>query len=200
MPRPSQIREKRAELIPVVARAFAELGYRRTTTAALAERCGVRENVLYRLWPDKRAMFIAAIDYVYDLSAAVWQRLLDQDDGAARSRAERVLNYEAEHHGEFGHYRIVFAGLSETDDPEIHAALANMYQRYQRFVREQIATYRGGDASAGAPDAALAAWAVVGLGTVASIGRELGLISDRQRRRLLSDIGALLLRGGTAGS
>ena len=49
MARPSQSPEKIKELLPVVARAFAELGYRRTTTADLARRCGVRENVLYRL-------------------------------------------------------------------------------------------------------------------------------------------------------
>jgi AcrR family transcriptional regulator len=77
MPRPSQISRKRQELLPIVARAFAELGYRRATTAELARRCGVPQNILYRIWPDKKAMFIAAIDYVYELSAATWQRLLD---------------------------------------------------------------------------------------------------------------------------
>ena len=46
MPRPNQTLEKRRELLPVIARAFAELGYRRATTAELARRCGVRENIL----------------------------------------------------------------------------------------------------------------------------------------------------------
>ena len=165
MPRRNQTNEKRRELLPIVARAFAERGYRRTTTAELAERCGVQENILYRLWPDKKAMFIAAIGYVYDLSVAIWSRLLKEADGK-QTAAERLLAYEAEHLGEFGHSRIVFAGLSETDDPDIQAALA--------------------------------AWAVVGLGTVASISRELGLLSDRQRRRLMAEIGRLLLEGPAA--
>ena len=65
MPRPNHSAQRRRELTPIVARTFAELGFRRTTTAELARRCGVRENVLYRLWPDKKAMFIAAIEYVY---------------------------------------------------------------------------------------------------------------------------------------
>ena len=80
MPRRNQTNEKRRELLPIVARAFAERGYRRTTTAELAERCGVQENILYRLWPDKKAMFIAAIGYVYDLSVAIWSRLLKEAD------------------------------------------------------------------------------------------------------------------------
>ena len=48
--------ERRAEFIPILANAFAELGYRRATTAELARRCDVQENILYRLWPDKRSM------------------------------------------------------------------------------------------------------------------------------------------------
>lgn len=197
MPRPSQVLDKRRELIPIVARAFAELGYRRTTTAELARRCGVRENILYRLWPDKKAMFIAAIGYVYESSVAIWARVLAEDDGR-QTAAERLLAYEAQHYGEFGHYRIIFAGLSETDDPEIRVALADMYQRYQRFLREQIGAHRAQRPEGAPPDLVLAAWAVVGVGTVASIGRELGLLGDRQRQRLIADIGRLLLEGSAA--
>src|SRR5512147_3231791 len=103
MPRTSQLTEKRRELLPIVARAFAELGYRRTTTAELARRCEVRENILYRLWPDKKAMFIASIDYVFELSSSIWDKL--QDDGSGKATdAERLLEYEARHHGEFGLY------------------------------------------------------------------------------------------------
>ena len=49
MPRPSKADERRRELLPLVAEAFSELGYRRATTAELAARCGVQENILYRL-------------------------------------------------------------------------------------------------------------------------------------------------------
>lgn len=196
MPRPSQTAQKRDEFLPVLARAFAELGYRRTTTAQLARRCGVRENILYRLWPDKKAMFIAAIDYVYELSARTWESLL----GAKRSRrsAVQLLGYEAKHLGEFGHSRIIFAGLSETDDPEIRRALARMYRHYQGFVREQVRSHRALRAAGGRTDPALAAWALVGLGTVSSIALELELLSERDRRRLMVDVGRALLDGGRA--
>lgn len=194
MPRPNHSAERRQQFLPIIARAFAEFGYRRTTTAVLAKRCEVRENVLYRLWPDKKAMFVAAIEQVFESSSEIWRKLL-QDDGVADSPAERLLAYEAAHHGEFGLYRIVFAGLSETDDPEISAALKRMYGRFQRFLRQQITAHRGNSDESLRADATLAAWAVVGLGTVANISRELGLLPDRQRRRLLADVGRLLLEG-----
>jgi len=121
MPRPSRLTEKRHELLPVVAAAFAELGYRRASTAELARRCGVQELILYRLWPDKKAMFLAAIDHVFERSLSAWTMEL-----AARPTGQDALTaliaYEARHHGEHGLYRIVFAGLGECDDPQLRAA------------------------------------------------------------------------------
>ena len=198
MPRPSQTVERRKELLPIVARAFAELGYRRATTAELAERCGVRENILYRLWSDKKAMFIAAIEFVYESSIEIWRRLLEAEQGDS-SAAERLLDYESSHHGEFGLYRIVFAGLSEADDPDIRAALGDMYRRYQTFIAARVRDHRGGVDGNGLPDSNLVGWAVIGLGTVASITRELGLISDRQRCRLIAESGRALLPSEPSG-
>ncbi len=192
MGRPNLSVERRRDLTPVLAQTFADLGYRRTTTAELAERCGVRENVLYRLWPDKRAMFIDALEHVYQLSEETWADLIARADGR-QSTAELILDYESTHHGEFGLYRIVFAGLSETDDTDIAAALKRLYGRFQEFVRKQVVSHRGGASTSVGSDPALTAWAIVGLGTVANIGRELGLLSTRARKRLVGEVGRSLL-------
>lgn len=196
MPRPDRSPERRAELIPVVAKAFSELGYRRATTAELARRCGVQETTLYRLWPDKKSMFLAAITHVVESSTRTWSDTAARE--GAGSAAQKVLAYEAEHHGELGLYRILFAGLGETDDPEIRTALGAAYERVAAWIQQRIDEHRGD-----APDrddrerlkARTAAWAAVGLGTVINIGRELGLLDADQRRRLLADVGALLLDG-----
>lgn len=196
MARPSQISEKRRELIPVVARAFTEQGYRRMTTAELARRCGLRENVLYRLWPDKKAMFMAAIDYVFDLAAQTWARLL-KDGSSDATSAQRLLTYEASHLGEFGMHRIIFAGLSELDDADVREALGRMYSHFQAFIRGQIEAHRKARGAGRLPEAELAAWAVIGLGTVSNIARELGLVSNAERRRLMEQVGACLLEGNS---
>jgi AcrR family transcriptional regulator len=220
MPRPDMSAERRQTLLPIVTQTFAELGYRRSTTAELARRCGVRENVLYRLWPDKRAMFIAAIEYVSERSINAWEetRQKKADDGGpirGEEAALAVLDYHARHQGELGLYRIIFAGLSETDDPEVREALATMYRRLQGFIREQLDIVRPaatsdnpaglsarsaktqnrerqeGDGSA--VDANLAAWGLIGLGTVAQLSLELDLLSKPQRIKLISQVGRALL-------
>lgn len=177
----------RDRLLPVVTAAFAQLGYRRATTAELAHRCRVRENVLYRVWPTKKDMFLAAIDYVSDLSLQTWHQLLAK--GGKESAAQRVLEYEAIHHGEFGLYRIVFAGLGETDDPAIREALRQMYMRFHQFIAECIQ----GDTATIPADADLAAWAFVGIGTVSNISRELALMTETRRRNLFQRVGKMLL-------
>ena len=194
MARPSQIDQRRLEFTPIVAAAFAELGYRRTTTAELARRCQVRQNILYRLWPDKKAMFIAAIEYIYQVCVATW-RQLTKESGDGSSPARRVFEHSAQHYGEYGLYRIVFAGLSETDDPEIRTALQRMYRRFQRYIAQQIRTHRGLDSKQARREAEFAAWGFVGLGTLVDLGRELRLFSDRSRAELFKGMGNLLLEG-----
>ena len=115
MPRPNKSEERRESVLPLLAAEFARGGYRRATTATLARRCRLQETVLYRLWPDKKAMFLATIDHVFARSTAVWAELL-RADARGPTPAEKILAHEAEHHGEWGLYRILFAGLSETED------------------------------------------------------------------------------------
>ena len=194
MPSPSQTHDRRKKLLPIVARAFAELGYRRATTAELAQRCKVRENILYRLWPDKKAMFIASIDHVYEQAASTWREVL-RENGDRACGAIRLLKHEAEHYGESGLHRIIFTGLSEADDPEIRNALRKMYGRFHRFIRGQIVAHRDGSRTSGFPDETISAWAIVGLGNVANIGRELGLLGGRARKRMFEETGRMLLNG-----
>ncbi len=194
MARPSQSEERRAKLLPEIARCFVDRGYRRTTTAELAAACGVQETILYRLWPGKKEMFLAAIDYVYELSARTWQKVLERPDGGASS-AERLLAYESRHLGELGLYRITFAGLSETDDPEIRAALRRLFKSYHEEIGARIEEHRGRRRGGRGADAGQAAWAFIGLGLVAHLGRDVKLFGERERRSLLAEVGRLLLDG-----
>ena len=194
MPRPNQSNEKRKMLLPTVAHTFAELGYRRATTAELARRCEVRENILYRLWPNKKAMFVATIDYVYEQAANNWREVLGEGKGRG-SPAQRLLEYEAEHYGESGLQRIIFAGLSETDEPEIREALRKLHGKFHRFVRGQVVAHRHGAKGSAMLDETVSAWAILGLGNLANIANELGLFADRGRRKLFAEAGRLLLDG-----
>jgi AcrR family transcriptional regulator len=192
--RPSQTQEQAKKLLPIVCQVFSELGYRRTTTAELAQRCAVRENILYRLWPDKKAMFLAALDDIFRTRAEVWHKLL-ADAPAPAQAVERLVKYEAQHQGEFGFYRIVFTAITETDDNGIRAALRNMYKSFHRLVCGQVQAGRGSRKRESGLPVESAAWGLLGLATISNIMRELKLVPARQRKQMFAAVAQLLVSG-----
>ena len=198
MARPDLSEEKRAKFQPLIAQCFSERGYRRTTTAELAAACGVQETILYRLWPGKKEMFLAAIEYVYELSARTWQKIQDRpaaDGEGGESSAERLLKYESRHLGEFGLYRIIFAGLSEADDPDIQAALRRMFKGFHREIRSRVEEHRQRNEGGSQVDVEQAAWAIVGVGLMANLSRDVKLFDEKTRQFLIAEAGRLLLGG-----
>jgi AcrR family transcriptional regulator len=194
MPRPSQVDQQRKKLLPIVCQAFSELGYRRTTTAQLARRCGVRENILYRLWPDKKSMFLSAIDDIFQCRAEMWSEML-ADCPNSREAIERLVAYEAKHQGEFGFYRLVFTALAETDDEEIRSALIRMYHLFHQSVLKRVAAGREGKLQPLGLPGDIAAWALIGLATVSNIIRELELLKPRQREKMFATVSQWLIQG-----
>ena len=193
MPRPSQIEQRRKELLPKIAETFSQLGYRQATTAQLAARCNVRENILYRLWEDKKAMFIASLDNLFESRRAKWKKLLDEPHGTD-SRAERLIAYESENLDKVPLHRMIFAALGETNDPDIRAALRRMYRRYYKFLCNEIDQHRGERHTE--LDARKTAWAIIGVVTATNILIEFDLAPDRSRRfvsDLISEVTWLLL-------
>ena len=192
--------ERRSRLLPILTKAFIDLGYRRATTAELAKRCGLRENELYRIWKNKKAMFIDAVQQVYDNTMKDWSKLADAEDSS--SMAERVLAHQASNHGRMRFYRIVFAGLQETDDVEIRAALRDLYRKFHKSVVEMLVQHHAGSNPDNAQDtqeevesrAESAAWALIGLGAIVDIDRSVKLTSADRRQELIETIGKTLLK------
>lgn len=192
MPPADRSDERRAELLPVIAGVFKESGYRRSTTKQLAERCGLRENQLYRLWPDKKAMFLAAIEFVYAATADTWRSVM-LNESLGRTAAERIFHHEVKHRGDHALYRITFAGLNEIDDSDIRKALAGMYRRFVDTIAGVVREHRRALGIDAQVDAEMAAWGLIGIGTISDITRALSLLSLGERSDMFSAIGTPLL-------
>ena len=178
---------RKEDLLPAITATFAEIGYRRATTATLAQRCQVQETILYRIWPDKKAMFVDAIDYVAQRTLDTYREVLAAAANGSQSPAQALLDYESTHIGEFGNYRIIFAALPETNEPDIRDALQRMYHQVHALIVETVAR------SAPAVDAGKSAWGLIGLGTIMTISDGLGLMNRREREEVFKHTGSLLL-------
>ncbi|MCO6046890.1 TetR/AcrR family transcriptional regulator [Aeoliella sp. ICT_H6.2] len=195
MGRPSTLEERRKTLLPVLTEVFSELGYRRTTIAELAERCGVQENILYRMWSDKKAMFLAAIDFLFWRRMAKWQQALESDSSG--DRVARLIDLTANDLGEQGLYRIIFSALGETDDADFKEALKQLYLRYHQRIRAEVAAYRAERTSNNSPGEADTAWALIAMVAFLNIAIELDLLSPTGRKRLFQTISKFLLDDGS---
>jgi AcrR family transcriptional regulator len=61
-PSPGLQERRREEILAAAARLFAEKGYADADTQELADRVGIGKGTLYRYFPSKRALFLAAAD------------------------------------------------------------------------------------------------------------------------------------------
>ncbi|MEV4353313.1 TetR/AcrR family transcriptional regulator [Nonomuraea sp. NPDC049625] len=56
--------ERRLAIMAAAIDCFAQKGFYGTTTHEIAERVGISQPYLYRLYPNKEALFAAAVDHV----------------------------------------------------------------------------------------------------------------------------------------
>ena len=179
---PAPADARRAALLPKLVAAFAKGGYDRTTTATLAAACGLRENQLYRLWPSKRDLFLAAIDHVRQEQLNWWAGFVERHGGPADALLDALLDEEASTRGSSGQHRITFAGLGRSDDAEVRAALRTLYRDLHRFLKELLEEL-------GTEDAEAAAWGLIALGTLSNIAVELRLFNRDMQHRVLEGVG-----------
>ncbi|MCD9879976.1 TetR/AcrR family transcriptional regulator [Streptomyces guryensis] len=77
--------ERRESVIRAAIAEFAIAGYRGTTTAAIADRVGVKQPYLFRLFPDKKAIFLAALTRSAEDTRLAFERAADGVGGGERA-------------------------------------------------------------------------------------------------------------------
>lgn len=80
--------ERRESVIRAAIIEFARGGYEATSTAAIAQRVGVSQPYLFRLFPDKRAIFLAAAKRCTN---EIRQRFADVSEGLPRDKAHAAM-------------------------------------------------------------------------------------------------------------
>ncbi len=79
--------ERRESVLRAAITEFAQGGYAGTSTAAIARRVGVSQPYLFRLFPDKRALFLAAARRCTDEIRLAFERAAEGLDPEAAREA-----------------------------------------------------------------------------------------------------------------
>lgn len=92
--------KRQEEILEVAVRLFAQNGYSDTDTQQLAEELGVGKGTIYRYFPSKQELFLAAVDCVMQkMLAVVLARIGPIEDPLERiyTGIHTFLRFSAEH-------------------------------------------------------------------------------------------------------
>lgn len=144
--------ERRDEVLAAAAAAFAEGGYRGTTTEDVAQRAGISQPYIFRLFGSKKQLFIAVVE-------ACWERTL----GTFKKAAEGLSGEEA----------LMAMGLAYAElisDPvsllvQMHAFTASAYEPDVRRAaqRGMRLVWETAEEASGLGADALRAWLATGM-------------------------------------
>ncbi|MFJ8084970.1 TetR/AcrR family transcriptional regulator [Streptomyces sp. NPDC096205] len=79
--------ERRESVVRAAMKEFARGGYHGTSTEAIAKRVGVSQPYLFRLFPGKKAMFLAAADWCMESTIRTFQEASEGLHGEEALRA-----------------------------------------------------------------------------------------------------------------
>ena len=77
-----QAAARRAQILAEAVRVFSDSGYGATSTAAIAQNCGISEPALYRYFSSKRELYLAALDEASARVLRRWQEISKESGGA----------------------------------------------------------------------------------------------------------------------
>ena len=179
---PQKQAAKQAYFLPIMAECFSTHGFGGTTTAVIAKACGVPQNVLYRIWPTKEAMFVAVIKHIHVFTIQLWN---DTNPKVGETKAEAIIKFQSEDHGTLRYYMVIYSSLLQSS-PEIRAATRKLYCGVHRYLTQVIKQHRDERNLSGCRyTASEAAWGLIGAAAVADVQRELNVESQAKRKSFL---------------
>jgi len=124
--------ERREAILDAAIAEIAVSGYEGATTAAIAKRAGISQPYVFRFFPTKKALFLAAIDRAAGRIIADWETALPLP---GESRLETLgRTYVERLPGRRGELLSQLQAYASSEDPEIAAAMRHHLARVYRYI------------------------------------------------------------------
>ncbi|MFC0437742.1 TetR/AcrR family transcriptional regulator [Kutzneria buriramensis] len=129
--------ERRDTVLRTAVETFASRGYYGTTTTEVATRAGISQAYVYRLFPNKEALFLAVVEHAFDL---VRDSLARGAAAAASTDPELVLRAMADSYAELiSDQNLILVQLhaqaAAAAEPTVREAVRAGYARVVEYVR-----------------------------------------------------------------
>lgn len=135
--------ERRQAVVAAAIERFAQKGFYGTTTHEIAESAEISQPYLYRLYPNKEALFAAAVGHVSDIMA---QTLTAHAPAAEEMTPEQALAAAQDAYGALVADRTIMRFLMHANcaagEPLVRDAVRRCYAKQVDIVRQLL---RGDD-------------------------------------------------------
>jgi AcrR family transcriptional regulator len=122
--------ERREQILEAAIEEFAARGLRGASIEDLAERVGVSQPYVYKLFGTKRDLFLAAMGRVTDRIQEAFASSVEADPDDALGAMGR--SYDRSGRREM---LLLLQGFAAADDPEVREAVGERYASLWRFVQ-----------------------------------------------------------------
>lgn len=188
---------RRQQVLDAAIRAFAQRGYAGASTQAIAASIGVGEPTIYRYFPSKRDLFLAAFDRCSTELLDRWRALAAESESPLAAIARIGDWYVQQLRARPDDLRLRYRSLGHTDDAEISARVRANYRETLAFVEDLYARARERGEVDASLDPRAQAWLFVALGAVLDQAQLLEL-GDELPPEVLAPIVALVQAGSRA--
>ncbi|MFE0022947.1 TetR/AcrR family transcriptional regulator [Amycolatopsis sp. NPDC059021] len=142
----STAEERREVVLSTAVSSFAARGYYGTNTTEVAKRAGISQAYVYRLFPNKEALFVAVVEHCFDLVRDSFAR------GAAKARGSEPHEVLMAMGDEYARLIAdkdlmlvqVHAQAAAASEPAVREVVQRSYARTVEYVR----SVSGADADA----------------------------------------------------
>ncbi len=120
--------ERREEILEAAFAEFADTGFEGTSTETIADRAGISQPYLFRLFGTKKHLFLAAIDRCIDQTREAFQEVVTEGD-PSEDILERMGHAYLEVVKDRQRLRMQMQAYAACDDPEVRATVQRGFGR-----------------------------------------------------------------------
>jgi AcrR family transcriptional regulator len=127
--------ERRRAVVAAAIDCFAQKGFYGTTTHEIAGRVGISQPYLYRLYPNKEALFAAAVDHV---SVLMTETLAAHSPASGRTALEAARDAYAALVADRTILRFLMHANCAAEEPLVGQAVRRCYAKQVDTVRQLL--------------------------------------------------------------
>lgn len=176
--------ERKKLILERAQEVFAQHGYANAGTEDVARAAGVAPSALYRYFPGKRELYLAALRDAGPRLEGMWRAAIESSKDPFATIRQLGLAYYDHLQGRSPFARLWFQALADASDPEVRELIAGNFRTLATLVEEMIAQAQKAGTARKDIDPQIAAWHFLAIGLSFDLIHHLQLDDELDRERV----------------